>query len=424
MKPSAENWGDLIKRPVFDIRELEPQVRAILEAVKAKGLVSIREYSLKFDGYDPDPLFVPQDEIRSASGKLTPALKAAINHAAENIERFHRNQQKELPVVYISKSIQCWQKDVAIDKVGFYIPGGSAPLFSTVLMLGIPARIAGCAERVLCTPAGRDGTVDPAVLYAADLCGIEKICRIGGVQAIGAMAYGIGGVPAVDKIFGPGNQYVTLAKQMVNEDGVAIDMPAGPSEVLVMADQSADPEFVAADLLSQAEHGGDSQVILLCLNEEFARQVAVAIETQLLDLPRASTAQRALANSISIVLDNEEEMMRFSNLYAPEHLIISLQESRKWAEKVLNAGSVFIGKYTPESAGDYASGTNHTLPTNGYARSYSGLNLQSFTKTIQFQEIQPEGLEELGPDIMEMAHAEGLQAHAKAVEIRMKKIRS
>lgn len=417
-------WSELIIRPLIESRKLEAEVRDILKQVKIGEVSAIRSYTKEFDGYDPDPLSVSQAEVDAAVRELPTRLKLAIDRASQNIDLFHRNQQKELPIVYISQNIQCWQKDIPVDRVGFYIPGGTAPLFSTVLMLGIPAKIAGCTEKVLCTPAGSDGKVHPAVLYAASLCGIEKIFRIGGVQAIAAMAYGIGEVPAVDKVFGPGNQYVTMAKQIVSEQGIAIDMPAGPSEVLVMADQSADPEFVASDLLSQAEHGVDSQVILLCMDKEFAEQVDREIEEQLKLLPRADTARRAIENSKTIILVSRQEMMDFSNLYAPEHLIISFEESRKWAVEVKNAGSVFIGKYTPESAGDYASGTNHTLPTNGYAKSFSGLNLQSFMKTIQFQEIQPDGLKELGPDIIQMADAEGLRAHARAVEIRLERNRN
>lgn len=416
-------WSELIIRPAIESRKLETEVRGILKQVKIGEVSAIRSYTKEFDGYDPDPLSVSQAEVDAAVRELPTRLKLAIDRASQNIDLFHRNQQKELPIVYISQNIQCWQKDIPVDRVGFYIPGGTAPLFSTVLMLGIPAKIAGCTEKVLCTPAGSDGKVHPAVLYAASLCGIEKIFRIGGVQAIAAMAYGIGEVPAVDKVFGPGNQYVTMAKQIVSEQGIAIDMPAGPSEVLVMADQSADPEFVASDLLSQAEHGVDSQVILLCMDKEFAEQVDREIEEQLKLLPRADTARRAIENSKTIILASRKEMMDFSNLYAPEHLIISFEESRRWAGEVKNAGSVFIGKYTPESAGDYASGTNHTLPTNGYAKSFSGLNLQSFMKTIQFQEIQPDGLKELGPDIVQMADAEGLRAHARAVEIRLERNR-
>lgn len=423
IKPTKDQWANLISRPVLNSQILESSVRDILLRVKKDGKAAIRDLTLEFDGYDPDPLEVSKEEIIEACKLVPEKLKKAINRASKNIELFHRNQQKELPIVFISKNIQCWQKDIAIEKVGFYIPGGTAPLFSTVLMLGIPAMIAGCEQTVLTTPAGKDGKIHPAILYAAKLCGISKVFRIGGAQAIAAMAYGIAEVPKVNKVYGPGNQYVTMAKQLVSEEGVAIDMPAGPSEVLVLADQTADPEFVAADLLSQAEHGEDSQVILLCKDVDFSEKVDSCIEEQLKQLPRAEIAIKALNNSKSIILDSIQEMMDFSNIYAPEHLIISVDESRKWAEKVKNAGSVFIGKYTPESAGDYASGTNHTLPTNGYAKSFSGLNLQSFLKTIQFQEILVEGLNELAGDIVEMADAEGLRAHARAVEIRMERQR-
>jgi len=423
-RPSKDLWPELINRPLINSRKLKSELRNILKQVRINGVSAIRSYTKEFDGYDPDPLLVSQAEVDKAVRELPERLKLAIDRAAHNIEIFHRNQQKELPVVYISQNIQCWQKDIPLEKVGFYIPGGTAPLFSTVLMLGIPAKIAACQKKVLCTPAGSDGKVHPAVLYAARLCGIEKIYRVGGAQAIAAMAYGIGEVPSVDKIFGPGNQYVTMAKQIVSEEGIAIDMPAGPSEVLVMADHSADPEFVASDLLSQAEHGVDSQVILLCMDKDFAELLDIAMEEQLKFLPRAEIARSVIKNSKTIILASPQEMMDFSNMYAPEHLIISFEESRKWAGRVKNAGSVFIGKYTPESAGDYASGTNHTLPTNGYAKTFSGLNLQSFMKTIQFQEIQSEGLYELGPDIIQMADAEGLRAHARAVEIRLERDRN
>lgn len=413
-----DQWGSLLARPELDNEKLSGEVRAVLDAVKKDGMDAVRQYSLKFDGYDPNPVSISEEEITEAVNFLEPKLKKAIDRAARNIEIFHRNQQIEWPVVFISKSIQCWQRNVPIEKVGFYIPGGTAPLFSTVLMLGIPAMIAGCEDIELCTPADRNGKVHPAVLYAASLCGIKNINRIGGIQAIAAMAYGAGSVFSVDKIFGPGNQYVTQAKQLVSQEGIAIDMPAGPSEVLVMADETADPAYVAADLLSQAEHGADSQVVLLCYSQKFADQVMTQLEKQLPLLPREQIARKALDNSYILILDEVEDMMEFSNRYAPEHLIISVSEPRRWAEKVRNAGSVFIGNYTPESAGDYASGTNHTLPTNGYAKSFSGLTIQSFMKTIQFQEIQKSGLEDLGPDIINMANAEGLRAHARAVEIR------
>lgn len=419
IEPRKEEWPGLLTRPLFDYHDLRKRVGSILADVRAGGLEAALRYALEFDGHVPDPLAVPADEIIQAADRLPAELRSAIDRAARNIEIFHRNQQQTFPVVYISRSIQCWQKEVPVERVGFYIPGGSAPLFSTVLMLGIPARIAGCQEIQLCTPAGADGSVHPAILYAASVCGISSIFKLGGVQAIGAMAYGAGPVSAVDKIYGPGNQYVTMAKQLVSEEGIAIDMPAGPSEVLVMADDQADPRFVAADLLSQAEHGEDSQVVLLCQSEDFADRVDEETSILLSMLPRAAIARTALEKSLTVVFASQQDMMEFSNRYAPEHLIISTENARMLAGEVRNAGSVFIGAYTPESAGDYASGTNHTLPTNGFARAYSGLTLQSFLKTIQFQEIQQDGLADLGPDIIRMADAEGLKAHSLAVQIRL-----
>ena len=421
IRPPKSHWKELAVRPLIDSRQLVGKVRSILDDVKTSGENAVRDYCLKFDAYDPSPMEIPAMEFRSAEEVLGEKLKLAIRRAARNIELFHRNQLVELPIVYISRSIQCWQKDIPIERLGFYIPGGTAPLFSTVLMLGIPAKIAGCQDVIMCTPADSSGRIHPAILYAANICGIKKVFRIGGVQAIAAMTYGTKEIRPVDKIFGPGNQYVTLAKQLVSEEGIAIDMPAGPSELLLIADETADPAFVAADLLSQAEHGADSQVVLTCMSLTFASRVKEELMLQVEELPRKDIALQSLINSRIIVLESLSEMMEFSNFYAPEHLIMCVKEARKLSEDVRNAGSVFIGNYTPESAGDYASGTNHTLPTNGYARSFSALNLQSFMKTIQFQEIQADGLAELGPDVIEMAEAEGLQAHAQAVRMRMMK---
>ena len=419
IQPPRSEWQALFNRPALDQNELRQQVRTILEAVRTGGMAQALAFSKQFDGYSPDPVAVSSSEIADAASQLNQDLQDSIKRAARNIEIFHRNQLKDFPVVYISRNIQCWQRETPIAKVGFYIPGGSAPLFSTVLMLGIPAMIAGCEEMILCTPPDQSGRVHPAILYAASLCGINRIYKLGGVQAIGAMAYGVGEISSVDKIYGPGNQYVTMAKQLVNEDGIAIDMPAGPSEVLVIADEYANPAYVAADLLSQAEHGPDSQVVLVCQSVDFADQVEDELNRQVETLPRAEFAKQSLQDSLTIIFDQANDMMEFSNGYAPEHLIISTADARAMADRVKHAGSVFIGSYTPESAGDYASGTNHTLPTNGYARSYSGLSLQSFMKTIQFQEIQKEGLLDLGPDIIRMANAEGLAAHSRAVEIRL-----
>jgi len=422
INPDRTTWPSLLQRPVIELRQLEAEVRSMIEQVQLKGFEAVRELTLKFDGYNPDPLAVNDGEITAAEIDLDPDLKKAINSAAINIELFHRNQMKESPVVYISKNIQCWQREVPIDQVGLYIPGGTAPLFSTVLMLGIPAKIAGCSDIVMCCPADENAKVHPAILYAAKICGIKNIMRVGGVQAIASLAFGVGGYAPVNKIFGPGNQYVTMAKQLVTDWGVAIDMPAGPSEVMVMADHQANPEFVAADLLSQAEHGTDSQVMLLCFNEEFASKVEACMQEQLNELPRQAIARKALENSQSIVLSSIGEMMDFANAYAAEHLILAMENARQLCKSVRNAGSVFIGNYSPESAGDYATGTNHTLPTNGYARSYSGLTLQSFMKTIQFQEILPDGIREIGPDVITMAKAERLDAHANSVLIRLKEL--
>ncbi len=424
IKPLRDQWPDLCRRPGLNIDKLENNVSDLLMRIRKEGLTAIQELTEKFDGYLPDPLAVSTEEISKASGFLSEDLKTAMNIAAGNIESFHRSQLRESIVVETSPGIRCWQKDVPIESVGLYIPGGTAPLFSTVLMLGIPARIAGCREISLCTPAGKDGKIHPAVLYAASLCGIEKVYRIGGVQAIGAMTYGISPVEKAFKIFGPGNQYVTMAKQLVSRQDVAIDMPAGPSEVLVIADNTSDPLFVAADLMSQAEHGSDSQVMVLCLSEYFLQSVVSELSRILKTLPRAEMARKSLDNSIGLVLKDIDEMLAFSNLYAPEHLILSLDGALELAEKITNAGSVFIGSYSPESAGDYATGTNHTLPTNGYARACSGLSTQSFMKTIQYQELTQKGLSDLGPHVIRMAEEEGLDAHALAVSVRLNKIKN
>ena len=423
VNPNRDRWDDLCLRPGINLDELEREVASLLDRVKKGGLESVRQLTRHFDGYLPIPLEVEEEKIAAAESSLPAGLKDSILMAAENIRKFHSSQIREPEIIDTSEGVKCWLRDVPIESAGLYIPGGTAPLFSTVLMLAIPARIAGCREVSICTPANREGDVDPAVLYTAKVCGVKNIYRIGGVQAIGAMAYGVSPVPKADKIFGPGNQYVTMAKQLVSRQGVAIDMPAGPSEVLVMADESADPVFVAADLVSQAEHGADSQVVLLCTSEKLLATVNTGIDEILETLPRADIASKALANSLGIVMKNTSDMLEFSNLYAPEHLIISLQKSGEIADKVTNAGSVFIGNYSPESAGDYASGTNHTLPTNAFARSYSGLNLQSFMKTIQFQELTPDGISGIGNDIMNMARAEGLEGHSLAVELRLKRLK-
>lgn len=424
--PSREQWPALMRRPLSDSTSLFEKVGAILRDVKLRGDEALKQYEAQFDGVTLEALQVSAQEIAEAETLLDEALKSAIAQAKQNIECFHRAQlhadaKGRLLTVETMPGVQCWQKQLPIDKVGLYIPGGTAPLFSTVLMLAIPAKIAGCREIVLCSPPARQtGKIHPAVLYAAALCGVEKIFKLGGVQAIAAMAYGTQSLPAVYKIFGPGNQFVTAAKQMVSLEDVAIDMPAGPSEVQVIADGSAHPAFVAADLLSQAEHGVDSQVLLLCDDEAFAQEVMQETLRQCDLLPRKEIAEKALQNS-RIVLLSRQDWMDFTNDYAPEHLIISTQDYLALAEQVRNAGSVFLGNYTPESAGDYASGTNHTLPTKACARAYSGVSVDSFMKKTTFQEISAEALRtSLGPIIETMAHNEALFAHANAVTLRIK----
>ncbi len=418
--PKQEDWADLLKRPENDITELFDTARMVLDEVRKKGDSAVKRFTKMFDGIEIGNLQVSEAEIAEAETNVPEELKGAIRSARENIENFHAMQKEGVRIMETAPGVKCWQKSVAIEKIGLYIPGGSAPLFSTVLMLAVPARIAGCSEVILCTPPSKDGKIDPAILYAASVTGITKIFKAGGIQAIGAMAYGTETIPGVFKIFGPGNQFVTAAKQLVSLKDVAIDMPAGPSEVLVMADNSANPVFIAADLLSQAEHGPDSQVIFVTNSEELLGKVEGEVELQLAKLPRKDIAAKALANSRLILLKDEEEMIALANRYAPEHLIISMQKDEEVAEKIVNAGSVFLGNYTPESAGDYASGTNHTLPTNGYATAYSGVNLDSFVKKITYQKISKEGLQGLGPVIETMATAEHLDAHKNAVALRLK----
>lgn len=417
--PERKDWQEIVKRPVFETASMEKSVKKILEKVKEKGDKAIRKYTKEFDKVNLKKLAVNEKEIKASESLLTQELKFAIQQAKSNIEKFHLTQVKDESPVETMPGISCWRKSVGIEKVGFYIPGGSAPLFSTVLMLAVPAAIAGCKEVVLCTPPAKDGAVNPAILYAAILCGVTKIFKAGGVQAIAAMAYGTESVPKVFKIFGPGNQYVTAAKQLVQKEAVAIDMPAGPSEVLVIADDTAVPEFVAADLLSQAEHGADSQVLLLTNSAYLAGQVKIELEKQLAQLPRKEVAEKALHNSKIVLLQSIDEAIELSNRYAPEHLILSCTHAEELAGKVIAAGSVFIGNYSPESAGDYASGTNHTLPTNGYAAMYSGVSVDSFVKKITFQQLSKEGLVNIGATVMQMAAAEGLDAHKNAVAIRL-----
>jgi histidinol dehydrogenase len=418
--PHKSAWPDLIQRPRFNHQILEDQVQHIIKDVAANGDAAVKKYTREFDQYDADTLKLSAEDIRAAKKEVDSPLQKAIEEAHWNIQTFHKKQKFKSETIVTTAGVRCWQKQVPITSVGLYIPGGSAPLLSTALMLGIPARIAGCREVILCTPPDPEGKVSPSILYIAGLLGIDKVYRVGGVQAIAAMAYGTESIPRVNKIFGPGNQYVTMAKQIVSRDTVAIDMPAGPSELAVVADSSANPSYIASDLLSQAEHGPDSQVLLLTDSDQLIDRVTMELETQLKDLPRKEIATKALDNSKMILLEKQEEIMELCNAYAPEHLIIVTRNYAELAEKVINAGSVFLGEYTPESAGDYASGTNHTLPTNGWAHSYSGINMDSFTKKITFQEISKYGLVNIGDAIMTMAEAEQLQAHSNAVSIRLR----
>ena len=417
--PDKSQWQEILKRPVMNTENLFDTVRSVIDRVKEEGDRAVLDYEEKFDKVVLASLAVSEEEQQEAENLVSEDLKAAIRLAKQNIETFHAAQRFEGKKVQTQPGVTCWQKAVAIEKVGLYIPGGTAPLFSTVLMLAVPARIAGCKEIVLCTPPGRDGKVHPAVLFAAKVAGVNRIFKAGGIQAIAAMAYGTESVPKVYKIFGPGNQYVTAAKQLVSLRDVAIDMPAGPSEVEVLADETANPIFVAADLLSQAEHGVDSQAILITTSVELQQAVKVEVERQLALLPRKEIAEKSLANSKLIVVDSMTEAIELTNAYAPEHLIIGTEDYLSVAERIVNAGSVFLGSLTPESAGDYASGTNHTLPTNGYAKAYSGVSLDSFIRKITFQEIKPEGLNIIGPAIELMAANEQLDAHKNAVSVRL-----
>lgn len=420
--PDKSTWRELLQRPVFETASLEETVSKILQAVKNEGDKALQRYTAQFDKVEIENVQVSETEIQQAIESLDADLKKAIQIAKANIEKFHRQQIQPVEVVETMPGVRCWRKSVGIEKVGLYIPGGTAPLFSTVLMLGIPAKLAGCAAIILCSPPNQQGKIHPAILYTANLIGITKIFKVGGVQAIGALAYGTETIPQVYKIFGPGNQYVTAAKRLVNKSGIAIDMPAGPSEVLVCADASANPAFVAADLLSQAEHGIDSQVVLVAFDYQVVEKVKAEIETQLATLPRKNIAAKALENSLAIVVKNETEALDLINEYAPEHLILSIENAENFAEGIVNAGSIFLGHYTPESVGDYASGTNHTLPTNGFAKAYSGVSLDSFVKKITFQQLTKEGLQKVGPAVEKMAVAEELEAHKMAVTIRLNDI--
>ncbi|MBL7893291.1 MAG: histidinol dehydrogenase [Bacteroidia bacterium] len=419
--PSREKWAEMLKRPVFDSAGLEQSVQAILNDVKQNGDAVIRKYALQFDKAELTEFAVTVKEFGIAEMECSAELKQALKQAKSNIEKFHLSQKEEVKIIETVPGVECWRKSVGIERVGLYIPGGSAPLFSTVLMLGVPAIIAGCNDVILCTPCDKDGKVNAAILVAAKLVGISKVYKIGGVQAIAAMAYGTQSISKVFKIFGPGNQYVTCAKQLVNKEGVAIDMPAGPSEVLVLADETCVPAFVAADLLSQAEHGSDSQVLLISDNEKVITDTLAEVQFQLRVLSRAGIAAKALENSRAILVKDKIEAIELVNEYAPEHLILACKDCETLAEKVINAGSVFIGNYSPESAGDYASGTNHTLPTNGFAKSYSGVSLDSFVRKITFQKLSKQGLEAIGKTVELMAASEGLDAHKNAVSIRLKR---
>lgn len=420
--PQRETWPQLLQRPVFENAALKGRVQEVIDGVRNGGDGAVREFTKQFDGVTLADFMVQEVEMGEGLRAISVELKNAIEQAAANIRLFHEQQVASVEIIETMPGVQCWRKSVGIEKVGLYIPGGTAPLFSTILMLGIPAAIAGCKEVVLCSPPGKDGKLHPAILFAAALAGITKIYKIGGVQAIAAMAYGTETVPQVYKIFGPGNQYVTCAKQLIQQDGIAIDMPAGPSEVCVLADATANAAFVAADLLSQAEHGTDSQVLLVTTESSLVEQVEQELLKQLPLLPRKEIAAKALENSMAIVVKDMQEAIALVNAYAAEHLIIACNNDESIAAAITNAGSVFLGNYSPESVGDYASGTNHTLPTNGFARAYSGVSVDSFVKKITYQKLSSGGLKQIGNIVERMAEAEGLQAHANAVSIRLTEI--
>ena len=422
--PKKETWPEILIRPTQTVKEIETTVNQVFEDVQKNGDTAIKKYTKKFDKVAVTSLKVTQEEISIAVEAVSRELKEAIQQAAANIEKFHRAQKTEKVYQETTPGVVCWQEKRPIEKVGLYIPGGTAPLLSTVLMLAIPAKIAGCQEIILCSPPNFEGKIANEILYTANLCGVTNIFKVGGIQAISGLTFGTETIPKVYKIFGPGNQFVTVAKQLATKYGVAIDMPAGPSELLVMADDSANASFIASDLLSQAEHGADSQVILVSTSEKLIEDVSKEVEKQLKELPRIEIATKAIQNSKSILVKNFKQALALINEYAPEHFIVCTNNNDFFIDGILNAGSVFIGNYTPESAGDYASGTNHTLPTNGYSKSYSGVNLDSFTKSITFQEISKKGIQNIGKSIELMALAEGLQAHKNAVSIRLKEINS
>jgi len=417
--PSIDQWGALCTRPTASLDDVMPVVDEVFDAIQTQGDQAIQRFSQKFDGYQPKSIEVAQNDLQNAQNELSADLKNAIDKAYENIYAFHQAQKTSRVQVEVQDGVSCWQEKRPIEKVGLYIPGGTAPLFSSILMLAIPATIAGCREIVLCTPPNSSGTLDPAIRYAAFKCGVTRLFQVGGIQAIGGLTFGTESIPKVYKILGPGNQYVTAAKQKATQYGVSIDMPAGPSELLVVADDTAIPSYVAADLLSQAEHGVDSQVVLVSTSQKIIDEVQEELQKQLIALPRKDIAAKALENSTAIFFDAESKAIDFINEYGPEHYIICMSNEEDFVAGVVNAGSVFIGNYTPESAGDYASGTNHTLPTNGYAKQYSGVNLDSFLKAITFQKISAKGLQDLGPSIETLAEAEGLFAHKNAVSVRL-----
>lgn len=418
--PNISEWKSLCERPLQNQENLSEQVNSVFDEVKINGDKALKLFTEKFDSVVLNDLKVSEIELEEAKNSVSDELKSAIKTASENIRKFHASQQEEKKIIETTEGVFCWRESRTIENIGIYIPGGTAPLFSTVLMLGIPANIAGCKNIAICSPPDKDGKINPAILFTADLVGIKKVFKVGGSQAIAGLTFGTETIPKVDKIFGPGNQYVTFAKQLALNYNVAIDIPAGPSEVLVIADESSIPEFVASDLLSQAEHGTDSQVILLSNSETVINEINIEIEKQLKELPRNEIAKIALQNSKSILLNSIDEAIDFSNFYAPEHLILSIENAENFTNKITNAGSVFLGNYSPESAGDYASGTNHTLPTNGFAKNYSGVSLDSFVKKITFQNITKNGIQNIGKTIELMAEAEELMAHKNAVSIRLK----
>ncbi len=422
INPDRKDWPKILARPTVDVQQLDKTVSIVFDEIKSLGDRAVRKNTKQFDGVEITEIKVSEAEFAEAEKLIPKNLKNAIEIAKNNIEKFHISQRDEVKMIDTVPGVTCWRESKAIESVGLYIPGGTAPLFSSVLMLGIPARLAGCKEIIVCSPPNKEGKIHAAILYAAKVAGVTKVFKVGGIQSIAAMTFGTETIPKVHKIFGPGNQYVTAAKRFSLAKGIAIDMPAGPSEVLVLADESADADFVAADLLAQAEHGTDSQVLLVTFTESFAKKVNEAVLSQVKELPRMAIANEALKNSRVIIVGDQKTAIDLINFYAPEHLIISVRDEGDYIEEIVNAGSVFLGNYTPESAGDYAAGTNHTLPTSGFAKAYSGVSLDSFVKKITFQRISPKGLQSLGPSIEIMAEAEGLRAHKNAVTVRLKKL--